>query len=84
MGTQKTARPIHRRHVELDSGEAFVHDFRRGFVPIDDDDVEAVAEEFIAGATSNESVAEIARDEVYAEETSGFLFEGSEEDALLN
>ncbi|HEY8078727.1 MAG TPA: hypothetical protein VIF62_31565 [Labilithrix sp.] len=61
-----------RRHIApLDAGEAFLHDFRGGFVPIEDGDVEAFGEEFIAAATSNEPIGELARDELYADELGG-------------
>jgi hypothetical protein len=36
--------------------------------------VEAFGEEFIAGATSNDAIGELARDETYATETGAFLF----------
>jgi hypothetical protein len=57
----------HRK--ELDGGDAFLADIRHGFIPIGDGDVEAFGEEFIAGATSNDAVAELARDETYTEES---------------
>ncbi len=67
---------IRRRHAkELDGGEAFIHDVRYGFTPINDGDVEAFGEEFIAGATSNDAIGEIARDEMYAEEIGAFAFD---------
>lgn len=72
MRPHKKARSIHGSEWELDGGEAFVSDVRHGFVPIEDDDVEAFGEEFIAGATSNEAVGETARDETYAEEAAAF------------
>jgi hypothetical protein len=52
------------RHVELDDGDAFVPDFRHGFLATKDDDAEAFGEEFISAATSGESVGESARDEL--------------------
>ncbi len=67
------------RHVELDGGDAFVRDYRRGFTTIADDDAEAIGEEFIAAATSAEAVAESARDEVAADELDGFTLEQIEE-----
>jgi len=71
----------HRRHEgELDGGEAFLHDNRYGFNQIEEGDVEAFGEEFIAGATSNEAIGEVARDEAYAEELGGFIIETYEED----
>jgi hypothetical protein len=62
MRPQKKARWGHR-HEELDGGEAFVHDPRHGFVAAEDGDTEAFGEEFVASATSNEPVSELARDE---------------------
>jgi hypothetical protein len=59
----------HRRHeAELDGGEAFVPDNRYGFVPIDDGEVEACGEDFIARATSNEAADhELTREEMFPE-----------------
>ena len=62
MRPHKKARWGHR-HEEMDGGEAFVHDTRRGFVAPEDGDTEAFGEEFVAAATSNEPVSELARDE---------------------
>jgi hypothetical protein len=69
-------------HEELDPGNAFIDDYRRGFHPVPDGDVEAFGEEFIAGATSNDSIGEIARDEPYAEESGEFTFELYDEAAF--
>lgn len=55
------------RHVDPDDGNAFVADFRHGFVPVKDGDAEAMGEEFIAAATSGEAVGEAARDELLDE-----------------
>ncbi len=50
---QKPKRPRYAR--EMDDGEAFLHDPRHGgFVPAPEDDVEAIGEEFVLAATSNE------------------------------
>jgi len=73
-------RPRHVRHVDLDAGDAFVPDYRKGFVASPDGDAEAFGEEFIASATSAEPVAESARDEVIAEELAGLSVESVEED----
>lgn len=77
-----------RRMKELDNGEAFVHDFRHGFVPIADGDVEAFGEEFVAGATSNEAIGELARDEIAPDEVGAFAFDlfgdDDEEQKLLH
>jgi hypothetical protein len=59
----------------LDGGEAFLQDPRHGFRPVTEGDVEAFGEEFIAGATSNEPIGELARDETYATEMGGFVFD---------
>jgi len=73
LANNKRIRP-HRRHAkELDGGEAFIHDSRHGFTPIGDGDTEAFGEEFIAGATSNDAIGEVARDETYAEELGGVM-----------
>lgn len=85
MGTRKHAPPVHR-HETLDDGEAFVPDYRTGFVEISDGDAEAFGEEFIASATSGEAVGETARDEAYTEELGGFLFDSmfAEDDGGLD
>ena len=70
----------HVRHVDQDGGDAFVPDYRHGFVASADGDAEALGEEFIASATSAEAVAEDARDEVLAEELGGFSVESAEGD----
>jgi hypothetical protein len=80
MRTKNKTRPTRRSHIEeLDGGEAFVHDYRHGFRPIREGDVEAFGEEFVAGATSNDAVGELARDESYAEELGGFAFDRYED-----
>jgi hypothetical protein len=76
MNPQKKTRASRRRHAtELDGGEAFLHDSRYGFAPVKEGDVEAFGEEFIAGATSNAPVGELARDEAYFEKIGPFAFE---------
>jgi hypothetical protein len=70
-----------RRHIELDGGDAFVPDFRRGFVPVRDGDAEAFGEEFIAAATSAEGMGEAARDELVEEDFGGLVVETSFEEA---
>jgi len=72
------ARPV--RHVDQDGGDAFVPDYRKGFVASADGDAEAFGEEFIAAATSAEPVAEDARDEMLADELSGLSVESVDED----
>lgn len=69
------------RHVDQDDGDAFVPDFRHGFVPVKDGDAEACGEEFIAAATSAEAVGEAARNELMDEELDGLSLELSYEDA---
>lgn len=54
---------VSHRHVDLDGGDAFLPDYRRGVAHLSDDEVEAMGEEFILTATSAESVSESARDE---------------------
>jgi len=66
---------VSHRHVELDGGDAFLPDYRHGAAPVTDDEVEAMGEEFIATATSAESVAETARDEEAAGELEGLHVE---------
>ena len=68
------------RHVELDAGDAFVADFRHGFVPVKDGDAEAFGEEFIVAATSGEATAEAARDELVDEELDALSIEMSFEE----
>lgn len=58
-------------HPVLDGGDAFVPDFRHGFVEIEDGDAEAFGEEFILAATSAEAASESARDELRDDEVSG-------------
>jgi hypothetical protein len=70
----------HVRHVDQDAGDAFVPDYRKGFVASRDGDAEAFGEEFIAAATSAEPVAEDARDEVVADELAGLSVESVEEE----
>jgi hypothetical protein len=69
------ARPTRRHAKELDGGEAFLHDTRWGFSRIKEGDVEAFGEEFVAGATSNEPIGELARDEMDVAEAGGFPFD---------
>lgn len=61
------------RPVELDGGAAFVPDFRRGFVEIDDGDAETLGEQFIASATSGEGAFEDARNEADDDELDAFV-----------
>jgi hypothetical protein len=61
----------HVRRVDLDDGDAFLPDFRHGFAPAADGDVEALGEEFIVAATSAEAVGESARDELLEDELDG-------------
>lgn len=65
------------RHVDLDGGDAFVPDFRHGFVPLKDGDAEAFGEEFITAATSAEGIGEAARDELIDEDLEGMTIEMS-------
>jgi hypothetical protein len=74
------AHPHHVRHVDQDAGDAFVPDYRKGFVASRDGDAEAFGEEFIAAATSAEPVAEDARDEVVADELAGLSVESVDEE----
>jgi hypothetical protein len=83
MRSHKKGRSVRPQHAEeLDSGVAFIDDFRHGFHPAADGDVEAFGEEFVAGATSNDSIGELARDETYAEEVGGFAFELFDEEVF--
>jgi hypothetical protein len=81
MSTRKSQRPVHHglhfagRHVDLDDGDAFVPDYRRGFVAFDDDEAEALGEEFINAATSAEAVGESARNEIADDELGGLTVE---------
>jgi hypothetical protein len=68
------------RHAVLDGGDAFVPDFRHGFIELKDGDAEAFGEEFITAATSAEAVGESARDEVLDDELSGLTFDTSFDD----
>lgn len=69
--------PKNFRHVDLDDGDAFVADFRHGFVAVKDGDAEAFGEEFIAAATSGEATGEAARDELLEEDLDGLTIEMS-------
>ncbi len=55
----------------IDGGDAFVPDFRRGAVHLADEEADALAEEYLASATSGEEAFEDARDEVTDEEVGG-------------
>jgi hypothetical protein len=66
--------------VDQDGGEAFVPDYRNGFVASADGDAEAFGEEFIASVTSAEPVAEDARDEIVADELAGLSVEAADEE----
>jgi hypothetical protein len=59
----------------IDDGEAFLRDFRHGFVLVKDGDAEAFGEEFVAGATSNEPIGELARDELLAVEAPALILD---------
>jgi hypothetical protein len=64
-----------------DGGDAFVRDFRSGFVAIRDGDTEAFGRVFVWAATSNDAISELARDEVVAAEMGGLVFDLEDEDA---
>jgi hypothetical protein len=68
------------RHTVLDGGDAFVPDFRHGFIELKDGDAEAFGEEFITAATSAEAVGESARDEVLDDELGGSIHESFEDE----
>ncbi len=70
------------RHIDLDDGDAFVPDYRHGFVVLKDAEAEALGEEFISAATSAEAIGESARDELLSEEIGGVLLEQSLEESL--
>ena len=76
--TRQTLRPA----AQLDDGDAFVPDFRHGFVVVKDDDAEAFGEEFIAAATSAEAVGEDARDELLDDELDGLALEMLDDSSL--
>jgi hypothetical protein len=80
MRAKTKVRVVRRQAEESDGGEAFVHDFRHGFIPIDDGDAEAFGEEFVAGATSNEAVAEFARNEGGADEMREIILDWDDDD----
>jgi hypothetical protein len=69
-----------RRLEDADGGDAFVRDFRHGFTALEDGDVEAFGLAFVAGATSNEAVAELARDEVLADELGAYAIQSGPDD----
>jgi hypothetical protein len=72
-----------RRHVQYDDGaDAFVPDFRSGFAPVVDSDVEALGESFVLGATSNDAVGELLRDAAHPAECNGFVFDLEDEQTL--
>jgi len=73
MRNPKKARRV--RPDDLDDGEAFVRDYRRGFAMVPDCDAEALGEEFVAAATSNDAVAETARNELTSDELGGAIEE---------
>ncbi|MDB4935096.1 MAG: hypothetical protein JWP87_2068 [Labilithrix sp.] len=79
MYTQNVAKlralAAHLRDTEIDGGDAFLPDYRHGFVPAKDGDVEALGEEFIAAATAADGMGEIARDEMLGEEIGALTVE---------
>jgi hypothetical protein len=74
-------RLLRRVATAPDAGDAFVRDFRSGFRPIRDGDAEAFGEVFVSAATSNDAIAELARDEVYLEELGGLVIDIEDEEA---
>ena len=80
MRFQKEGRSLRSPPRSKDGGDAFVRDFRHHVGPIKDRDAEAFAEEFVAGATSNVPVGELARDELCAEDLGGVFFDSTGED----
>lgn len=64
----RSPKPKNRRPAPLDDGDAFIPDCRRGPIHLADDEADALAEEFIASATSGEEIAEDARNELVPEE----------------
>jgi hypothetical protein len=71
---------VRRVATAPDTGDAFVRDFRSGFRPIRDGDAEAFGEVFVSAATSNDAIAELARDEVYLEKLGGLVIDIEEEE----
>lgn len=80
MQSRRLAKLAYSRRTESrDGADAFLPDYRSGFVPARDGDVEAYGEEFVFAATSNEAVGELARDERYTADANGIVF-GLEDD----
>ncbi len=65
------------RHCVQDGGDAFVPDFRHGFVVVSDDEAEALGEAFITAVTCAEGMAEEVRDELVDDELDGLVVEMS-------
>ncbi|MBS2018823.1 MAG: hypothetical protein JST00_38505 [Deltaproteobacteria bacterium] len=64
----RSPKPRVRKSPPLDAGDAFLPDTRRGPLHLADDEADALAEEFLASATSGEEIAEDARNELVPEE----------------
>jgi hypothetical protein len=80
MRFQKKGRTVRSSPRPEDGGDAFVRDFRHRLGPVRDRDAEAFGEEFVASATSNVPVGELARDELCAEDLGGVFFDSTGED----
>jgi hypothetical protein len=77
-GHKKTS--LRRAPRDPDGGDAFVRDFRTAGRRIRAADAEAFGELFVLAITSNDAVAEIARDEVDPEELGGVIVDLEEGD----
>jgi hypothetical protein len=72
--THRRTKILHPRRTEPgDGADAFLPDYRSGFVPAKEGDVEAYGEEFVFAATSNEPVGELARSEPAAADVNGIM-----------
>jgi hypothetical protein len=67
---------------DLDNGDAFLPDPRRGSAPVRDTLAELVGEEFVSSATAGEEAYEDQRNEVTLDELGGPFVEVSAEEEL--
>jgi hypothetical protein len=64
MHSLKHKKALRRRPADLDGADAFVRDFRYGFTRISDGAVEALGEQFVWEATSNDPMGDLAGEDL--------------------
>jgi hypothetical protein len=73
---------LSRLHRPRDGGRAFLRDYREGFRPPKDQDVEAYAEEFVWAAVSNRSFDETIQNEIHPTDSQVVEFVVEDEESL--